>query len=420
MSVKAICDRLNSAGFDAVLAGGSVRDGLMGVCPKDFDVATNALPDEVEAIFEKTVAVGKQFGVIVVPQSNGLDGIEIATFRRDGNYEDGRRPTGVIFADRREDAYRRDFTVNALFFDPKENSIIDYVGGRLDIENKILRVVGDPTLRFREDKLRLLRAVRFTGQLGFELEPETEAAIRLMAKELSVVSRERIRDEVDKMLGAKFAAQGFAALKALKLSDTVFGNYADAILPPSDFVFDAQDLDTKRLLLFWPTLKAMPHSRLQDCLNGWKYGRGFTELAAWLVTSFDRLTPTTPDPVPELKDRAKVIQEFQISVESSAVTPTFFESEWMTALELWTGEKAKAARPALNVLKQNLEQVDRALIRRGLKVGEANPNRANAEDLFQKPDGSKLSGPLLGRELRRLNRELLLNGFNALNVHSQR
>lgn len=411
LSVKAICERLNSAGFDAVLAGGSVRDALMGVSPKDFDVATSATPDDVEGLFEKTVNVGKSFGVIIVPIEDGA--IEIATYRRDGDYEDGRRPTGVIFSDRKEDAKRRDFTVNALFYDPVQNSIIDYVDGRKDIEKKILRVVGDPALRFKEDKLRLLRAVRFSGQLGFEIEAETAAAIRTFAKTLEVVSRERIRDEVDKLLMANSASRGFEAMRNFKLDEIVFRDWASALLPPHQIVFVGEDLETRRLLFLWPALKKATPNRVQERLQEWKYGRGFTELAVWMIANEKFLRPSSKDLILDLKKREDVIRDFKIDFAETVTNPevrihTPFALEWMNALELWTNEKAAKGLPALDILMGADPSRTLALSRRGLNLGGAGFIRAKAEALLSKPGGMKLQGPLLGRELKRLSRELLL------------
>ena len=209
-AVKEVCRRLRESGYQALLAGGSVRDMLMSREPNDFDVATDATPDQVEALFPRAVAVGKAFGVIVLPQ-DGFE-IEVATFREDLEYRDGRRPEGVKCAPAEADAKRRDFTVNALFLDPESGKIHDYVGGQKDLAAKILRTVGEPFRRFTEDKLRLLRAVRFVVQLGFELEAETHAALIRMAPEISVVSRERIRDEIEKLLRSPNRLKGLSLL----------------------------------------------------------------------------------------------------------------------------------------------------------------------------------------------------------------
>lgn len=190
--------RLRDAGFTAYLAGGCVRDMIMGRTPKDFDVATNAVPDRVLELFPNAVAVGKSFGVVRVPVADGW--YEVATFREDAPYPDGRHPAAVTFSDPENDALRRDFTVNALFCDPVDNTILDYVDGVADIARRLIRAVGTPLERFREDHLRLLRAVRFAASLDFALDPATAGAIRLTATSVATVSAERIREELTRIL----------------------------------------------------------------------------------------------------------------------------------------------------------------------------------------------------------------------------
>ncbi len=199
-AARAVAARLRGAGFQALFAGGCVRDRLRGVAPKDWDVATDARPEDVQRLFRRTVAVGAAFGVIRVREGGGE--FEVSTFRADGVYLDGRRPEEVRFTTAREDAKRRDFTVNGLFLDPADDRIIDYVGGQADLVAGVLRAIGDPAARFREDKLRLLRAVRFAATLGFQVEEQTWAAVREMAPAIGAVSAERIRDELVKMFTA--------------------------------------------------------------------------------------------------------------------------------------------------------------------------------------------------------------------------
>ena len=165
--------------------------------PKDFDISTNATPDQVQKIFPKTIPVGAQFGVMLVV----LEGhpYEVATFRTDEGYVDGRHPTGVRFTDAREDALRRDFTVNGLFYDPIQRRVLDWVGGKKDLKQRLIRAIGDPKKRFDEDKLRMLRALRFASVLGFKIEPKTFAALKRSARQIRVVSHERVRDELVKM-----------------------------------------------------------------------------------------------------------------------------------------------------------------------------------------------------------------------------
>jgi poly(A) polymerase len=194
----AVLQALRQAGFVAYFAGGCVRDLLMGRQAKDYDVATDAAPQQVRGLFKNTQAVGAAFGVILVRQARST--IEVATFRTDLEYRDGRRPEGVKFATAEEDANRRDFTINGLFLDPVENRIIDFVGGQADLQARRLRAIGNADRRFAEDHLRLLRAVRFASRLDFEIEAATAEAITTHATELKRISPERIAEELRKML----------------------------------------------------------------------------------------------------------------------------------------------------------------------------------------------------------------------------
>ncbi len=206
-----VCATLRAAGFRALFAGGCVRDRLLGDTPKDYDIATDALPEQVEACFPKTFTVGAAFGVVLVVQ--GALRYEVATFRKDGPYLDGRRPSRVDFVDEIEDARRRDFTINALFYDPATEQVLDYVDGTSDLERKIVRCVGTPSARFGEDHLRLLRAVRFAARLDFEVERKTRESIAAHATDITKTSAERIRDELVRML-----TEGYA-LRSLQLLD---------------------------------------------------------------------------------------------------------------------------------------------------------------------------------------------------------
>lgn len=201
---------LRDRGFTAYFAGGCVRDTLLGKHPKDFDIATNATPAQVEKIFPGAQTVGAHFGVIVL-RSHGAQ-FEIATFRTDGSYLDGRRPEKVEFSTPQEDAQRRDFTVNGLFHDPVEDRVIDFVGGEEDLKNKVLRAIGVPQDRFSEDYLRLMRAVRFAASLGFEIEPRTWQAVKDCAPQLGKISIERIREEFVRMLLHPSRVLGFDLL----------------------------------------------------------------------------------------------------------------------------------------------------------------------------------------------------------------
>ena len=194
--------RLQAAGYQALWAGGCVRDLLLERSPKDYDIATNATPDEIRRVFghRRTLAIGQAFGVICWILPRGAGQIDIATFRRDAGYSDGRHPDRVTFSTAEEDALRRDFTINGLFYDPLQDQLRDYVGGREDLRAGRIRAIGDPQARFAEDKLRMLRAVRFAATFEFELEDGTRQAICRQAGELAVVSAERIREELRQML----------------------------------------------------------------------------------------------------------------------------------------------------------------------------------------------------------------------------
>lgn len=197
-AARSVLRRLKEAGFEALFAGGYVRDRLLGLPAAEIDIATAAPPDRIEALFPHTVAVGKAFGVILVLE--GDHRFEVATFRSDGRYEDGRRPKDVVFSTPEMDAKRRDFTVNGMFIDPETDRVIDFVGGQDDLKRRVLRAIGNPSERFGEDRLRLIRAVRLAAKLGFTIDPATEAAVRDMAPAIVQVSGERIRDELAKML----------------------------------------------------------------------------------------------------------------------------------------------------------------------------------------------------------------------------
>jgi poly(A) polymerase len=194
LNAREVAQRLRAARHVAYFAGGCVRDLLRGHIPKDIDIATDARPDDVQKMFPRTYAVGAHFGVIVVLE-NGFQ-FEIATFRSDGAYLDGRRPVEVHFASAQEDAARRDFTINGMFFDPETDAVIDFVDGRADLEARLIRAIGDPAQRFAEDRLRMLRAVRFATVLGFEIEPATWDAVIAHAPSIVEISSERIREEL--------------------------------------------------------------------------------------------------------------------------------------------------------------------------------------------------------------------------------
>jgi poly(A) polymerase len=206
----AVVRRLRAEGHEAFLVGGCVRDIVRGVTPQDFDIVTAARPEQVGALFARTIPIGARFGVVLVIE--GGRPYEVAAFRSETGYDDGRRPSQVAFATAEEDVRRRDFTVNGLLMDPETGRIIDYVDGRRDIERRLIRTIGNPVERFAEDHLRMLRAVRFTAALGFTIDPETLAAIRRQAPAVRRISAERIREELNRILTSGGAREGMELL----------------------------------------------------------------------------------------------------------------------------------------------------------------------------------------------------------------
>lgn len=248
-----VASRLSEAGHETFFAGGCVRDHLLGLEPADFDVATSARPEEVEGVFPHARGVGAHFGVMLVPSGGRM--IEVATFRSDGAYHDGRRPSEVSFGSAEADARRRDFTINGLFEEPSTGRIIDFVGGRADLEARILRAIGEPEDRFEEDRLRMLRAVRFAARFELSIEPATFDAIRRRADRLGAVSRERVGHELRRMLGHPSRAIAAACLETLGLDRSVLESRRE----PGDL----------------PRLRDLPPTvGWEDALAAWELDRG--------------------------------------------------------------------------------------------------------------------------------------------------
>jgi poly(A) polymerase len=227
--------RLRASGHQALWAGGCVRDRLMDQVPKDYDVATDAVPDRIREVFgpRRTLPIGAAFGVITVLGPKGAGQIDVATFRRDAGYSDGRHPDAVSFSDAEHDAQRRDFTINGLFFDPLEDRVIDYVGGQDDLQKGIIRAIGDPLARIAEDKLRMLRAVRFAARFDFAIEDKALAAIQQQARELVIVSAERVAAELRLILTHASRARGVELL-----ADT---GLLEIVLPESVLLLQSRD-----------------------------------------------------------------------------------------------------------------------------------------------------------------------------------
>ncbi len=293
-----VVERLRQAGYIAYWAGGCVRDRLLGRTPKDYDVATDALPEQIRELFgrRRTLAIGAAFGVISVigPKSAGT--VEVTTFRRDAAYSDGRHPDSVTFSTAEEDASRRDFTINGLFFDPLEDKVIDFVGGQDDLQKRQIRAIGLAQDRFREDKLRMLRAVRFAATFDFSLDQQTRVAIEQMTAEIHVVSAERIAMEMRRMLTDQGRVNGIRLLVETGLARQIFPE----ILPASSN--DDQLLQDSLAVLgnlgkeccFAVALAALlmnhvsPSTAEQLCRR-WRLSNKEISLVVWLVAHHDAL-----------------------------------------------------------------------------------------------------------------------------------
>lgn len=224
---RRVVSRLQHSGFSAFWVGGSVRDFLLGRPPEDYDIATNARPEQIEQVFSRTIPVGRKFGVVVVVEMGCH--FQVATFRAEADYRDGRHPGRVEFSDARADALRRDFTVNGLFYDPVRQQLHDWVAGEADLRAGIIRTIGPPAERFKEDHLRLLRAVRLAAQLDFRIEPSTFAAIQQYASKLCQISPERIREELAKLFSPPHAARGLVLLRETRLLEQVLPELAATV-----------------------------------------------------------------------------------------------------------------------------------------------------------------------------------------------
>lgn len=271
---KGIVRALREAGYEAYLVGGCVRDRLLGFQPAedDYDIATNAPPQEVTRIFPHTKPVGAQFGVVLVVE--GGRAFEVATYRRERGYSDGRHPDEVSFSELREDALRRDFTINALYEDPFMGEVLDPVGGREDLKAGVVRAIGDPYARFREDKLRMLRAVRFAAWLGFSIEPRTWEALKALAPEVASVSPERISDELRRLLTRKGRGQGVRLLHSSGLMAHILPEVAAmaGVPQPPEFhpegdVLEHTALTLEHLRGAWPPEDPPPDPSLELALG---------------------------------------------------------------------------------------------------------------------------------------------------------
>lgn len=303
--------KLRRAGFQALWAGGCVRDLLLGLTPADYDVATDATPEQATAALPyRSLTIGASFGVVKVrhPRQKGNE-VEIATFRSDLAYIDGRRPVGVVFSSPREDAERRDFTINGLFMDPSSGEVVDYVGGRADLDARVLRAIGDPAARFEEDKLRLLRAVRFASRFDLTIESETWAAIRAMAPQIDVVSPERIAQELRKMLEHPSRARSIASMMDCGLMAAVFPPLGDLdadlrarILRTQDALPPDAEFPLALAALLHPAPSEHPPAVVADDLcRRLKLSNADRERIDWLVAFHDSLIDAESLPISQLK-----------------------------------------------------------------------------------------------------------------------
>jgi len=286
-----VVQRLQAAGHEAYWAGGCVRDQLMGRAPHDYDVATSATPQQVRRLFghDRTLAVGAAFGVVIVLGPPQAGQIEVATFRSEGDYQDGRHPGQVAFSSAREDAKRRDFTINGLFYDPLADRVIDYVDGQADLRAGIVRAIGDPAERLTEDKLRLLRAVRLATTLGFALDGATREAVRRMAPQITVVSGERVADEMERMLVAPSRTAAVRMLLETGLAAEVLPEIVpadaqqQAELDTTLRTFDRLEQPTFPLALAALLAGRVSPEGVRNVCRRWRLSNQVTDRAEWLV-----------------------------------------------------------------------------------------------------------------------------------------
>ena len=293
--------KLRSAGHEALLAGGCVRDMLLGHRPVDYDVATSATPKEVKKLFRRVLMVGAKFGVAMVIENRRR--IEVATFRTDLSYSDGRRPDGVKFVTAREDAQRRDFTVNGMFYDPIDKQVVDYVGGQRDLRAGVIRAIGKADERFAEDYLRMLRAIRFAARLSFEIDPATAKAIRRHASKISRISGERIREELEKMFAHPQAARAAREMHSLDLLAAILPDLVardglvEAALARIDVVGKRHDA----LLALAALLCDLPAETIRKITRHWGASNRTRDSLVWIAERADQWRTAPESSLAELK-----------------------------------------------------------------------------------------------------------------------
>ncbi len=284
-----VIDKLTEQGFTALLAGGCVRDLLLDRAPKDHDIATDATPDEVANIFRKSDKVGAKFGVVLVRLMGQQ--IEVATFRTDGSYSDGRHPDAVTFGSLEDDAERRDFTINGMYFDTRDNRVIDLVGGQADLDARLVRAIGDPDRRFAEDHLRLLRAVRFAARLGFTIESNTAAAITHHAGELARISVERVREELRTVLTEPTRAVGWSMIRSLGLADHLIPGVTWNDQQATDIAkrLTALAADADFMMVMTILLRHLEPKQADAACRRFTCSNAEARAATWLITQLPRV-----------------------------------------------------------------------------------------------------------------------------------
>jgi poly(A) polymerase len=392
----AVITRLREAGYIALLNGGCVRDRLLGIDPKDHDVATDAPPAEVRKLFRRTRAVGVQFGVVLVRIKK--NDVEVATFRSDMEYHDGRRPSAVEFTTPERDAQRRDFTINGMFLDPVTDEIIDYVGGREDLEARVIRCIGEPHQRFAEDHLRMLRAVRFAARLDFEIEETTFRAMAECAARLRQIAPERIRMELEMILGSRSRARGWRLMCDTGLTDH---------LPPDRAWSAPEQARVERVLAALPEDASAPLG-LAALFSGWEPAEVRQACAALRCSNADTdAITTTVATVPRLLDG--LVLELA-DIKELLATGLFRE---MTILARAVGEADSMDRDALEQVVQRAVAIPAETV--------APPPLLTGDDLLaMRLRPSPLMGRLLAEVYRAQRNETIRTREEAVRLVEQR
>ena len=370
--------RLRDAGFEALLAGGCVRDMLLRRRIADYDVATSASPAQVRKLFPHVLLVGAKFGVAMVIHHGRK--VEVTTFRTDVSYTDGRRPDQVRFSNPREDAQRRDFTINGMFYDPFKREVIDYVGGRDDLKAGIVRTIGQPYQRFAEDYLRMLRAVRFAVRLGFSIEPATASAVAELAGRISLISGERVFEELGKMLADRGAAEALALLERHNLARALLGELFEANLWPGAL---ARVTLTARYreptLNFAAMLAGLARRQIEAITRRWGASNEFRQDVCWLSENLPRWADAP-------------------SMSLSDFKPLVADKRWDLLRRLWS-------------VQERIQTGSQRVLRRTLARGRSIPTAKLApRPLLTGQDLKVLGlseGPLLGELYRELYRAQL-------------